>query len=136
MAENLVRRSVLVVSVNDHAAVAASWRHNADAVALELGDGFAARAVARERARDAIAVAARGGAEVFVRIDPDLALADITAAAWPGTLTLRQLRATRPVSSIRNVARSTPIYLRPYMLFSTHVPNASQTRPLTSAASA
>jgi citrate lyase subunit beta / citryl-CoA lyase len=104
MTENLVRRSILVVSVNDHASVAASWRHNADAIALELDDGFAAGAEGRERARDAISVAARGGAEVFVRIDPDLALADITAAAWPGLTGVLLPGADTP-ERIRDVAR-------------------------------
>src|SRR5207249_1578679 len=45
-----------------------------------------------------------------------------TSAAWPGTLTLRQLLAMRPALSIRKVERSTPMYLRPYIDFSTHTP--------------
>ena len=45
-----------------------------------------------------------------------------TASAWPGTFTLRQILAILPFSSMRKVERSTPIYLRPYMLFSTHTP--------------
>ena len=38
------------------------------------------------------------------------------------TDTLRQMRATFPVLSIRKVERSTPIYFRPYMDFSTQTP--------------
>ncbi len=45
-----------------------------------------------------------------------------TSAAWPGTFTLRHILAMRPSGPIRNVERSTPIYLRPYMLFSVHTP--------------
>ena len=45
-----------------------------------------------------------------------------TSSAWPGTLTLRQMPRITPLPSIRKVARSIPIYLRPYMLFSTQVP--------------
>src|SRR5450755_1360486 len=45
-----------------------------------------------------------------------------TSSAWPGTLTLRQLLAMRPLPSIRKVERSTPMYLRPYIDFSTHTP--------------
>lgn len=45
-----------------------------------------------------------------------------TASTWPGTLTLRQTWRMTPASSIRKVARSIPMYLRPYMLFSTQVP--------------
>ena len=45
-----------------------------------------------------------------------------TASAWPGTLTFRQIFAIRPSAPTRKVERSTPMYLRPYMLFSTHTP--------------
>lgn len=45
-----------------------------------------------------------------------------TSAAWPGTRTLRQIRASLPPLSIRKVERSMPMYLRPYMFFSTHEP--------------
>ncbi len=45
-----------------------------------------------------------------------------TAATWPGTFTLRQMPRTTLLPSIRKVARSMPMYLRPYMLFSTQVP--------------
>ncbi len=55
-----------------------------------------------------------------------------TSATWPGTLTLCQTPRTVPAPSIRKVARSMPMYLRPYMLFSTQVPYFSQTSPSTS----
>src|SRR5688572_25111690 len=42
-----------------------------------------------------------------------------TSSTWPGTFTLRQMPRITPLPSIRNVARSMPMYLRPYMLFST-----------------
>ena len=45
-----------------------------------------------------------------------------TSATWPGTLTLCQTWRTTPSLSMRKVARSIPMYLRPYMLFSTHTP--------------
>jgi hypothetical protein len=45
-----------------------------------------------------------------------------TASTWPGTLTLRHTPRTTPFSSMRKVARSIPMYFRPYMLFSTHTP--------------
>ena len=50
-----------------------------------------------------------------------------TSAAWPVTLTLRQALAILPALSIRNVLRSIPIYLRPYIDFSTQVPYFSAT---------
>src|SRR5690606_4094863 len=45
-----------------------------------------------------------------------------TASAWPLAVTFRQMRATLPAGEIRNVARSVPMNLRPYMLFSTQTP--------------
>jgi citrate lyase subunit beta/citryl-CoA lyase len=50
-------------------------------VAFDLeGSGESGRALVKE----SIPVATRGGAEVFVRINPALAYADIEASAWPG----------------------------------------------------
>ena len=45
-----------------------------------------------------------------------------TSSTCPGTLTLRQIFAILPLLSMRNVERSIPMYLRPYMLFSTQEP--------------
>src|SRR5688572_16868078 len=45
-----------------------------------------------------------------------------TSSTWPGTFTLRQMPRITPLPSIRKVARSMPMYLRPYMLFSTQTP--------------
>jgi len=45
-----------------------------------------------------------------------------TSCAWPGTFTLRHIRAILPSRSTRKVVRSTPQYLRPYMDFSFHTP--------------
>ena len=53
----------------------------------------------------------------------------MTSAAWPGTLTLRQMRATRPRASTSTVLRSMPMYVLPYIDFSTHAPYASVTPP-------
>jgi citrate lyase subunit beta/citryl-CoA lyase len=86
MMEDLVRRSLLRVPVHDRDAVADSWRHGADAVVLDLGDGAGspAREAVRALLRDAIAAAGRGGAEVFVQIDKSVVDADLAAAVWPG----------------------------------------------------
>ncbi len=81
----LVRRSNLLVSLDDSAAVNDAWRHDADAVTLDLDAVPAAsKAAARAEVRHAIATAARGGAEVFVRIDKVYLHADLDAAIWPG----------------------------------------------------
>ena len=84
--EPFVRRSHLIVSAWDEAQVEASWTHEADAVVLDLADSVPD--VEKPRARDhiqaAIPIAARGGAEVFVRLNKELAYADIAASTWPG----------------------------------------------------
>ena len=81
-----VRRSHLTVGVLDRQAVDDSWAHNADAVILDLGDTVPDRekAAARGLVRESIQIAARGGAEVFVRVNRPLAHADIEASVWPG----------------------------------------------------
>jgi citrate lyase subunit beta/citryl-CoA lyase len=81
----LVRRSVLMVPLLDDAAVASSWRHNADAVAMDLSAiPVLDRPAARASLPDAVMRARRGGAEVLVRIDREVAYADIKAVARPG----------------------------------------------------
>lgn len=77
----LVRRSNLLVRIDDADGVSSAWRHDADAITLDL-EG--ADAVARSRVRDGIAAAARGAAEVFVRVSPHTLRADLEAGLWPG----------------------------------------------------
>ncbi len=82
----LIRRSNLVVPITDTASVTDAWRHNADAVILDLEDGVVAssKSAARELVRDAIQTAGRGAAEVFVRVNKAFVEADIEASVWPG----------------------------------------------------
>lgn len=72
----LVRRSNLIVRINDSAAIKNAWRYNADAITLDL-EG--ADAGAHGRAREAIEAVAQGAAEVFVRIKPRTLDADTGA---------------------------------------------------------
>ena len=76
----LVRRSNLMVPAADAAAVADAWRHNADAITLDLTGNAGARGTLKAT----IAAVARGGAEVFVRVDKATPPADLEAAVWPG----------------------------------------------------
>jgi citrate lyase subunit beta/citryl-CoA lyase len=81
----LVRRSNLMVCVNDADSVSRAWRHNADAITLDLEDGtVAGNARARDRVKDAITSSGRGAAEVFVRVNPSSLHADLEASVWPG----------------------------------------------------
>ena len=82
----LIRRSNLVVPITDTASVAEAWRHNADAVTLDLEDGVVAssKVIARRLVKDAIGTAGKAAAEVFVRVNKAFAEADIEASVWPG----------------------------------------------------
>src|SRR5260370_3012648 len=66
-------------------------------------------------------------------VQSDVAAAS-TSPTWPSILTLGQRPRITPFSSISTVVRSMPMYLRPYMLFSTQTPYFSQTSPLSSEA--
>ena len=63
-----------------------AWRYNADAITLDLEDGVppARKGEVRSRLKEAIALAGRGAAEVFVRVNKPYLQADLAAAAWPG----------------------------------------------------
>lgn len=105
----LVRRSVLFVAIRDSDAVAASWRHNADAIVLDGSSGIPAveRPAARALLPDAIGRARLGGAEVFVRIDRAVAYADIKAAARPGLsgVVLPNPESAREVEEVDGILR-------------------------------
>ncbi len=86
--EKLVRRSILILPVNVPKFVEKAYARGADAVELDLEDSVPAAEKANARAvvRDAVACAAKGGADVLVRINKPSALAaqDLAAAVWPG----------------------------------------------------
>jgi citrate lyase subunit beta/citryl-CoA lyase len=65
-----------------------AWRCNADAITLDLEDGVppAHKGEVRSHLQEAIALAGRGGAEVFVRVNKPLLQADLAAAVWPGLM--------------------------------------------------
>ncbi len=77
----LVRRSNLMVRIADAQSVSTAWRHDADAITLDLAGADAA---ARKRMREAIASAAQGAAEIFAKASQEALRADLEAAVWPG----------------------------------------------------
>jgi citrate lyase subunit beta/citryl-CoA lyase len=81
-----VRRSNLMVPISVQRFVENAWRHNADAITLDLEDSVPRPQKVEVRAgvKEAIALAGRGGAEVFVRVNKPSFYADIEAAVWPG----------------------------------------------------
>jgi citrate lyase subunit beta/citryl-CoA lyase len=62
-----------------------AWRHNADAITLDLEDGVphSHKGEVRAHLKEAIALAGRGGGEVFVRVNKPFIEADLAAAVWP-----------------------------------------------------
>jgi len=82
----LIRRSNLLISMVDTKAVEDSWRRQADAITLDLSPGPAPIRVAEARGSlgKTIDLAARGGAEVFVKVNRATMQADIAACVHQG----------------------------------------------------
>ena len=84
----IVRRSSLIMPVNQPRFVERAFARGADAIVLALEDSVSPREKARARTmvKDAIPIAALGGADVFVRINKatELMLEDLDAAIHPG----------------------------------------------------
>ena len=82
------RRSSLILPVNQPRFVERAHTRNADAIVLDLEDSVpgAEKPHARTLVKNAIPLAARGGAEVAVRVnnEPDLLHDDVDASVHPG----------------------------------------------------
>lgn len=83
-----IRRSTLIFPVNVQRFLGKAYAREADGICLDLEDSVppSEKENARKLVRESIPPAARGGAEVIVRInnDPDLILEDIDASVYPG----------------------------------------------------
>jgi citrate lyase subunit beta / citryl-CoA lyase len=84
--QSFVRRSNLMLPITVRKFVESAWRHNADAVTLDLEGGVlrSQKVEARASVKEAISLAGRGAAEVFVRVNKPYLYADLEAAVWPG----------------------------------------------------
>ena len=82
----LVRRSNLMVPLTEADMLSQAWRHNGDAITLDLEDGVPAgrKAEARGLVKKAIVPAGQGAAEVFVRVNKPFLHADLESSVWPG----------------------------------------------------
>ena len=94
----LIRRSNLMVPVTNAKFVAGAWRHGADAITLDLEDGIvpALKAETRELVKDAITVAGKGAADVFVRVNKEFLVADVEASVRPGLAGIMLPRVESP----------------------------------------
>jgi citrate lyase subunit beta/citryl-CoA lyase len=81
-----VRRSGLTMPIVTPRFVDNAWRRGCDFIVLDLEDSVPQhlKGHARTLVKDAIANVAKGGAEVFVRINHDTMEEDVEAAVWPG----------------------------------------------------
>ena len=81
----LVRRSNLIIPAAQLRMIRWGWKHNADAVTIDLQDGIPAGDIepARKTLRAAVALVGKAGAEVFVRVNARSAYADSAAAVGP-----------------------------------------------------
>ena len=93
-----IRRSWLLTPVSQPERVSAAPSAGADVIVLDLAEFVAERdkPAARETLRECLAPSKSTGAEVFVQIDPELMLADLTAAVWPGLDGIVVTRAETP----------------------------------------
>jgi len=87
-----VRRSSLILPVNVPRFIEKAHTRGADAIVLDLEDSVppAEKASARQLVKNSIALVARGGGEVAVRVnnDPALLSDDIDASVWSGLASL------------------------------------------------
>ena len=81
-----IRRSWLLVPMSQPERAAAAPQSGADVVVLDLVEFVTEsdKPAARELVAGRLNAVKAGGAEVFVQIEPDLMLADLRAAVWPG----------------------------------------------------
>jgi citrate lyase subunit beta/citryl-CoA lyase len=101
---SVVRRSWLLTPVSHPDRVSNAPSAGADVIVLDLAEFVAEldKPTARESLRDCLVPAKSTGAEVFVQIDPELMLADLTAAVWPGLdgIVVTRAETTEQVVSI------------------------------------
>lgn len=81
-----IRRSWLLTPMSQPERIAAAPDSAADVIVLDLVEFVAEsdKPASRDAVPDAIGDVKRGGAELFVQVDPELLLADLRAAMWPG----------------------------------------------------
>jgi citrate lyase subunit beta/citryl-CoA lyase len=103
----LARRSSLILPVNIPRFVERAYTRHADGIVLDLEDSVPAaeKASARTLVKPSIPLAARGGAEVAVRVnnEPGLLDDDVDAAVHPGLDNLHIPKAESP-EQIREIA--------------------------------
>jgi len=87
-AQNLIRRSRMIMPANEKKYVEKAHTRNADAVVLDLEDSVPVSEKVATRAvlKEAIPMAGKGGSDVLVRVNhtDELLKGDVEASVWPG----------------------------------------------------
>ena len=105
----IVRRSTLILPVNIPKFVEKAYQRGADAILLDLEDAVppAEKENARKLIKNSISLAARGGAEVGVRInkDPSWLPLDVEASVYPGLdgITLPKTESAEEVRKLESL---------------------------------
>ena len=81
-----IERSSLIMPVNVSRFVEKAWTRGVEQITLDLEDSVAPnqKEDARKLVKEAIGIAARGGASISVRINKDNVKKDLEASVWPG----------------------------------------------------
>jgi citrate lyase subunit beta/citryl-CoA lyase len=86
--DKMIRRSVLILPVNNRKFVEKAYLRGADGIMLDLEDSVPAaqKETARNMVKDSIPLVTRGGIDVIVRVnkDPSLLIPDLEASVYPG----------------------------------------------------
>ncbi|MBP1718438.1 MAG: citrate lyase beta subunit [Deltaproteobacteria bacterium] len=86
--KKIIRRSILILPINNPRFVEKAYLRGADALMLDLEDSIPVpeKASARKQVQPSLPLAARSGVEVFVRInkDPSWMEEDLEASIYPG----------------------------------------------------
>lgn len=82
----LVRRSNLIMPVNQRRFLEKAYQRGADAITIDLEDSVppSEKERARQLVKEAIPLVARGGADVLVRINRSSVMEDLEASIYPG----------------------------------------------------
>ena len=87
-AQNLIRRSRLIMPANERKYVEKAHLRNADAVVLDLEDSVptSEKVATRTVLKEAIPLVGRSGSDVLVRVNHtnELLKGDVEASVWPG----------------------------------------------------
>lgn len=103
-----VRRSTLIIPVNNKKFVDKSWNRCADAIILDLEDSIPPqeKSKARKEVKEAITIAGKGGSDVLVRVNSGIieCLEDLDASIYNGLsgIAIPKVESAKEINDIEN----------------------------------